>query len=269
VKISVITPNFNGERFLETAIRSVLTQRDGGTEIEYLVVDGGSTDGSAAIIARHRDGIDRLIVERDTGPANAVNKGLAAATGDLVAWLNADDLYHPHALARLADSMQRHPNRAIAFGHCPIVDEDGREIRKPITRFKECFFPFSCRFTIQCINYVSQPATCFRMAAVRRAGPLREDLKAAWDYEFILRLWRHGGGVRVRRPPIASFRWHAQSISGANFNRQFREEFDVARTDAGRFAPQTLLHAGVRWGIVGIYTLMAGRRAARNRGDRP
>lgn len=266
MKISVIMPNYNGERFLETAIRSVLAQRDNGTAVEFIVVDGGSTDGSPAIIARHRDGIDRLIVEPDSGPANAVNKGLTAATGDLIAWLNSDDVYHPGALARLVDAMQRYPNRALAFGHCPIIDETGAEIRRPITRFKECFFPFSCRFAIQCINYVSQPATCFRAAAVRRAGPLREDLKAAWDYEFILRLWRLGGAIRVRRPPIASFRWHIQSISGANFNRQFREEFEVAQADAGRFTPQTLIHAGVRWGIVSIYTLMARRRAARGNG---
>ena len=168
----------------------------------------------------------------------------------------------------LRSRRQRHPNRALAFGHCPIIDEAGNEIRQPITRFKECFFSFSCRFTVQCINYISQPATCFRTAAVRRVGPLREDMKAAWDYEFILRLWRQGGAVRVRRPPIASFRWHAQSISGANFNRQFREEFEVARADAGRFSPQTLIHAGVRWGIVGIYSLMARKRAARGGGPR-
>ena len=99
-----------------------------------------------------------------------------------------------------------------------------------------------------------------RSDPVRLAGFLREDLKAAWDYEFLLRLWRQGGGVCVPGSAISNFRWHTGSISGTHFRQQFKEEFEVARADAGRFAPQTLLHAGVRWGIVSIYSLMATRR---------
>jgi glycosyltransferase involved in cell wall biosynthesis len=268
VKVSVITPNYNGSRFLETAIRSVLAQRKDGVDLEYIVADGGSTDESHAILARHRDGIDFLIAERDTGPANAVNKGLAKATGDIVAWLNADDVYQPGALSRVVAIMERYPDKALAFGHCPIIDENGAEIRRPITVFKECFFPFSCRFMVQSINYVSQPATFFRRAAVLRAGPLREDLKAAFDYDFILRVWRQGGAIRVHNPPLAAFRWHAASISGTHFARQFREEFEVARADAGRCAPQTVAHWFVRWGIVGIYSLMARSRKDGTSGEK-
>lgn len=266
MRVSVVTPNFNGARFLEPALLSVISQREHGVDLQYIVADGGSTDGSHAILAKYRSGIDRLIVEPDTGPANAVNKGFAAATGDIVAWLNADDVYQPGAIARVVKAMQRSPHKALAFGHCPIVDETGAEIRRPITVFKECFFPISCRFTVQCINYVSQPATFFRRDAALRAGPLREDLKAAWDYDFILRVWRQGGAVRVGRPPLAAFRWHATSISGTHFSRQFREEFMVARSDAGCCAPQTIAHWFVRWGIVSIYSLMARRRAAQEPG---
>jgi GT2 family glycosyltransferase len=268
VKVSVVTPNFNGARFLEAALRSVIAQRGHGVEVEYIVADGGSTDDSPAILARHRGDIDVLICGPDTGPANAVNKGFAAATGDIVAWLNADDVYQPGALTRVIAAMERHPAKALAFGHCPIMDEAGAEIRQPITLFKEMFFPFSCGFTIQCINYVSQPATFFRREAALRAGPLREDLKAAWDYDFILRVWRHGGAVRIGRPPLAAFRWHEASISGSHFARQFREEYLVAKADAGCCAPQTIAHWFVRWGIVCIYSLMARSRAARKPGAR-
>jgi hypothetical protein len=80
---------------------------------------------------------------------------------------------------------------------------------------------------------------------------------AAWDYEFILRLWRCGNTVHIPGAPTAAFRWHEQSISGQNFRIQFQEEYEAARADAGRFSPQTLLHFFVRWGIVGIYSLMA------------
>ena len=260
MKVSVITPNYNGERFIEQAIASVLAQRETGVDIEYIVMDGASRDRSMEIIQRHRDGIDRIVSEPDHGPASAINKGLKLATGDLVAWLNADDLYHPGAVRRAIETLERHPRAALCFGHCRIVDEDGREIRRGITRFKESLFPFSSRFLIQSINYISQPATFFRRAALEAAGPLREDLKAAFDYDLLLRLWRHGGACRIPGSWVADFRWHPGSISGSTFGRQFKEEFDIAVADAGRLSPQILLHWFVRWGIVGSYALMQKTR---------
>ena len=101
---------------------------------------------------------------------------------------------------------------------------------------------------------------CFRRTALERAGGLRDELTAAWDYEFVLRLWRHGGAVCVPGGPLADFRWHPGSISGRTFAVQFREEWQAAAADAGRWSPQALLHLGVRYGIVGIYALMAARR---------
>lgn len=264
MKVSIITPNRNGARYLETCIRSVLAQREEGVDLQYIFIDGASTDASLEIAGRFRDRIDAFVSEPDQGPASAINKGLRLAQGEIVGWLNADDVYRPGALRRVVDAMQANPGRALCFGRCPIVDEDGREIRRGITKFKEMFFPVSSRFTIQCINYISQPAAFFRRPAVEKAGHLREDLKAAFDYDFILRLWRHGGAARIGGAPLAAFRWHESSISGRGFARQFREEFDAAVRDAGRFSLQALIHLGVRWGIVGSYSLMAlARRAGR------
>ncbi len=260
MKFTVITPNWNGERFLDETIRSVLAQRADGIELEYFVVDGGSTDGSAAIIDRHRSDLTGVVCEPDRGPASAINKGLRLATGDFVAWLNADDRYRPGALRRVVDAFAGHSGAALCFGRCDIVDEAGREIRRHITRFKELFFPISSRFVIQSINYISQPAMFFRRSALEKAGLLREDLKAAWDYDFVLRLWRQGGAARIPGPPLADFRWHEASISGSHFQRQFREEWEVAAADAGRCSLQALAHWFVRWGIVGSYSLMARRR---------
>lgn len=266
MKITVITPNFNGGRHLEACLRSVRAQRAEGVELEHIVLDGGSRDDSHTILERHRAEIDRLIIEPDRGPADAINKGFRLATGELVGWINADDVLAPGALARVIDTARRRPKAAFYFGRCRIIDEEDREIRRGITRFKEAFFPISSRFVFQCINYISQPATVFRRSAVEAAGPLRDDLKAAFDYEFFLRLWRQGGAVRVPGPPLADFRWHATSISGQHFARQFREEYEAARADAGRFAPQTLIHLFVRWGIVGCYTWMTrAQRAGRAR----
>ena len=259
MRVSVITPCFNSRRFLETMLKSVALQREGGLEVEHIVLDAGSTDGSAELLQAHGAGIDRLVLEPDQGPADAINKGLALASGDVLAWLNADDLYAPGALLRACEALARHPAAALCFGHCPVIDAEGQEIRHSITRFKEFWYPLSCRPMIQTLNYVSQPAMMFRRSAFEKAGPLRIDLKAAWDYEFLLRLWRQGGAVRVGRPPLAYFRWTPASISGQHFERQFREEYEVAAADAGRWAPQTKLHGLVRWGIVTIYNRMARR----------
>ena len=260
MKVSIVTPNYNGARFLEESLLSVQAQRESGIDVEHIVIDGGSTDGSLAILERHRAMIQHLVSEPDHGPASAINKGLRLATGDLVGWLNADDRYRPGALRRAADWMERHPRKALCFGRCPIVNEKNEEIRRGITRFKEALFPLSCRFAIQSMNYVSQPAMFFRRGAMDAAGLLREELKYAWDYDFILRLWRQGGGTHVPGPALAEFRWHPASLSGQGFVQQFREELQAAADDAGRFSPQVTLHRAVRWGIVTIYGIMARRR---------
>ena len=260
MKFTIITTNKNGRRFLEETIRSVISQRGSGVDLEYIVIDGGSTDDSLKIIRHYEQDISQIISEPDRGPVLAINKGLRLASGEIVAWLNADDRYHPGALKKVAQVMAAHPKRALCFGACRIIDEEGREIRRGITRFKEAFFPLSSRFTIQCLNYISQPAMLFRRSALETAGYLREDLVAAWDYDFILRIWRQGGAVHVSGVPLADFRWHPGSISARRFSIQFKEEFDAAARDAGWLAPQTWIHGIVRWGIVGIYMLMAASR---------
>jgi len=263
MRFSIITPNYNGGRFLEQTLRSVINQVDDGIELEYIVVDGGSTDCSHDILAKYSAKIAKTIIEKDSGPANAINKGLAAASGEVLAWLNADDLYFPGTLRRVQEAMERSSEAtAICFGRCAIIDAQGQAIRAAITRCKEFFYPVSSRFTYQCINYLSQPALFFRRSAFAQAGPLREDMIAAWDYEFILRLWRSGGAVQVPDAPLAAFRWHEQSISGQQFAVQFQEEYAAAVADAGRFSPQAFFHFFVRWGIVGMYSLMARQRKA-------
>lgn len=262
MRFTIITASYNTAPYLEQAILSVLAQRQSGIDVQYIVVDGGSSDATPDILARYSSEISHLIVEPDSGPANALNKGLRLAEGDMVAWLNADDLYYPDTLARVRDCAAGYPRAAMYFGRCPIVDQQGQEIRSLITRIKELFFPLSSRFIYQCINYLSQPALFFRQEALAQAGPLREDMVAAWDYEFILRLWHWGPAVRVAgNEPLAAFRWHPASISGSHFATQFREGYEAAVADAGRFSPQALLHFFVRWGIVGIYYLLALKRS--------
>jgi glycosyltransferase involved in cell wall biosynthesis len=263
MKFTIITVNKNGGRFLEEAVRSVISQKGSDIDLEYIVIDGGSTDNSLDIIRRYEQEISKIISEPDKGPVSAINKGLKLASGEIIAWLNADDRYHPGVLKRVAKVMAEHPKKALCFGACRIIDESGHEIRRGITSFKKIFFPISSHFTIQCINYISQPAMFFRHSALETAGFLKEDMTAAWDYDLTLRLWRHGGAVHVSGAPLADFRWHPGSISARKFDVQFKEEFDTAVRDAGRLTPQTLIHWMVRWGIVGAYTYMTFLKQSR------
>jgi len=264
MKISVVTANYNGAEFLEQCLKSVISQRSDGFDLEYIVVDGESTDGSLDIINRFKPEISQLIVGKDEGPFDAINKGLSKASGDILCWLNSDDYYCSGALQRVADVMKEREDAVLCFGHCSIVDKNGSEIRKGITRFKEFFYPFSSRFTLQCLNYISQPAMFFRKEAFQKTGGLRRDLKCAWDYDLLIKLFRQGKAAAVKNPPLACFRWHPSSLSGSFFKDQFREEWEVAVQDAGRFSLQALLHLGVWGGIVSSYTIMKWMRSSRD-----
>ena len=255
--VSVITPTFNSARYIEETMRTVDQQRTSSMRVEHIVMDGGSTDDTAQIVARYAHPDTRFVSSPDNGPADALNKGFLLSTGEYVCWLNSDDFYYPGALERAVAALEAKPSKAFCFGHCPIVDESGREIRRWITFFKEFWYPVSSRPVIRTLNYISQPATLIRRSALEKAGFLRIDLHAAWDYDLTLRLWRQGGAVRVSRPAMACFRWTPHSISGRGFERQFAEELSIAIQDAGKFAPSAIIHRLVSRGIVFCYSRMA------------
>lgn len=259
---TIVTPTLDSARFLDDTMRTVAMQREDGVRVEHIVVDGGSTDRTAEIVARWAHPDTRFLPGKDTGPADAINRGLREAHGDYLGWLNSDDEYAPHALLRSDYILRRHPKASFCFGHCPIIDAEGREIRRFVTRFKDFWFPLSCRAVLRTLNYVSQPATVFRRSAWEAAGPLRTDLKAAWDYDLWLRLWRQGGGVPVPHPATAFFRWTPGSISGAHFERQFREELDAAQADAGTWAPTSVVHHALAHAIVFLYKHVLSRSPA-------
>ncbi|MCX6071617.1 MAG: glycosyltransferase family 2 protein, partial [Chloroflexi bacterium] len=133
-RFSVVTPSFNHARFIRRTIDSVLSQR-GDFDLEYLVVDGGSTDGTLAILQDY-EGKLQWVSEADQGQADAINKGLQRCTGDIVGWLNSDDLLLPGALERIARTLRENPGVEWVHGRCHIIDENDRHIRRPIELYK-------------------------------------------------------------------------------------------------------------------------------------
>lgn len=162
-KISVITPSYNQGRFLEDCIGSVLNQ--GYPNVEYIIIDGGSTDESVAIIQKHQEKLAFWVSEPDNGQSDAINKGFRKATGDIVAWLNADDYYFPEALATIAKVYRKNPKASFYFGDGMRVDEFGQPIKG--------FFPdgkvvFNRKALVFGLNYILQPSTFINRASLSK-----------------------------------------------------------------------------------------------------
>ncbi len=228
-RISIVTPSLNQAAFLPRTIESVLGQT-GDFDLEYLVLDGGSTDGSVDVLRRY-EGRLAYRVEKDRGQADAINKGLRAVTGDVVGWLNSDDLLYPGALARVAAAFAARPDAAWLHGGCEIIDEHDRPIRRWVTAYKD----FRCRhYTRRALlveNFVSQMTVFWRRSALERVGLLDDSLRYSFDYEYWLRLSALGDPIYLP-DRLAAFRWYTSSKSGANFERQFGEDLEAFRRHA-------------------------------------
>ena len=227
MKISIITPSFNGRRYLEQTSRSILSQA-GDFDLEWLVVDGGSTDGTLDFLhTLDADPRVRWQSEADRGQSHAINKGMALAAGDVVAWLNTDDLYTPGALAAVAGQFTRHSAAQWLVGRCDIIDGEGRAIRQSVTRYKDRSLR---RYTFRALlreNFIPQPAVFWRRDFGARVGALDESLHYTMDYDLWLRMGRETGPLFVDQV-LAQFRLHEMSKTGQVNRAQFDEQYRVA-----------------------------------------
>ena len=226
MKLSIVTPSFNGLRFLDAAARSILSQT-GDFELEWIVVDGGSTDGTVDFLRGLSDPRVRWLSEPDRGQSHAINKGLAMTTGDVVAWLNTDDVYAPGALAAVADAFGASPAAIWLVGRYEVIDESDRAIRSSVVRYKERSLR---RYTYRALlreNFIPQPAVFWRREAGLEAGPLDESLHWTMDYDLWLRLGRQSDPLFLDRV-LARFRLHPASKTGKVDRRQFDEQYAVA-----------------------------------------
>ena len=183
--VSIITPSFNQAAFLEQTIRSVLLQE--GVEIEYCVVDGASTDGSAEIIQRYAaQNVERLswwVSEPDRGQADAINKGFRHARGDIIAWLNSDDLYLPGAVQKAVSALQDDPSLGLVYGDAITIDEAGHPLNR--LSFGNWSLPDLLAFRIIC-----QPAVFMRRSILEQAGYLDPSYHYMLDHQLWIRMGR-------------------------------------------------------------------------------
>lgn len=257
-RITVITPSYNQGHFIEQTIRSVLSQNY--PDLEYIVMDGGSSDNTLSVLRKY-DGQLTWISEKDRGQSHAINKGFAMATGEVMAFLNSDDLFLPGALLTVGWYFADHPEAAWLTGRCRIIDQDNRVIRGAITRYKNFWLRLNSYQALQITNYVSQMATFWHREVIERVGGLDESLHYAMDYDFWLRMGRHYR-LNVIDDYLACFRIHASSKAGASANAQFDVDLEIVQRH-GQSKLLYSLHRLHNAMIVACYRQTLGREVAR------
>jgi glycosyltransferase involved in cell wall biosynthesis len=254
VKLSIVTPSFNSRRFIDRTAQSVLSQ-SGNFELEWIVVDGGSTDGTVDLLRNLSDPRVRWSSEADRGQSHAINKGLDAASGDVVAWLAADDTYAPGALAAVTAAFASNAETRWLVGRYEVIDESDRPIRSAVVRYKERSLR---RYNYRALlreNFISQPAVFWRRDFGREAGPLDESLHWTMDYDLWLRMGRKTDPIFVDRV-LARFRLHPASKTGKVDRRQFDEQYAVARRYLGDDRMSRFIHRFNVEKIVWAYRVM-------------
>lgn len=223
-KISVVTPSFNQAAFLEQTITSVLGQEY--PNLEYIVIDGGSTDGSVEIIRKYEKHLAYWVSEKDRGQTHAINKGLERSTGDLLAYLNSDDYYLPGTLKQVAEFSQTNPEADLIHGRCQIVDTEGHRVDQRVASihsYEEILDLWRVWWNRR--NFV-QPEVFWTRRIMEKIGMLREELHWVMDYEYWLRILRAGGRVGTIDSELACFRLQAAQKS-AQSDRVADEELRV------------------------------------------
>jgi glycosyltransferase involved in cell wall biosynthesis len=201
MKVSVVTPSYNQAAFIGRTLASVAAQS--GVDYEHLVFDGGSSDDTIRVLQQFTPAV-RWAWEADRGQAHAVNKGIAASDGEIIAWINSDDVYYPGALARVVDAFRADPEVDVVYGQADHIDAGDAVIEPYPTRD----WDFAA-LAERC--FICQPAAFFRRRAIERHGALDESLRYCMDYELWLRLGKGGARFRYLPGKLAGSRLHADT----------------------------------------------------------
>lgn len=215
--VSIITPSFNQAAYLEQTIQSVLNQDY--PRIEYIVVDGGSTDGSMAVIKKYADKLAWWVSEKDRGQADAVNKGFARAAGGIAAWLNSDDYYLAGAVSAAVKVFEQHPEVALVYGNMLAVDKDGKT-------FNALAYKQLSLEDLLCFQIIGQPAVFMRRSALQAAGGLDVNFNFMLDHHLWIRIAQRGKILHVNQTWAAA-RYHPEAKNVAQAAAFGREAFRI------------------------------------------
>jgi hypothetical protein len=215
--VSIVTPTYNQAAYLEQTLKSVLEQDY--PRLEYLVIDGASTDGSVELIRKHANRLAFWSSEEDTGQAEAINKGLSRASGEIVAWLNSDDYYLPGAVTAAVSAFHKNPGVSMVYGDMLAVDEDGQIINQ--LKYRQLDLE-----DLLCFQIIGQPAVFIRRMALEQAGYLAADYHCMLDHQLWLRIAAQGKIAHSDQIWSAA-RYHPAAKNRARATEFGREAFRI------------------------------------------
>lgn len=187
-KISVITPSYNQGEFIERTILSIISQNY--PNLEYIICDGGSTDTTIEIIKKYEDRIDWWVSEKDKGQTDAINKGMKKATGDIVCWINSDDILLPEALHNVANFFKKHPECDFANGYTIEIDKQDKILKFTHIIMSKFFFEKGC-------YNISQQGMFWKRSLFDKIGFLDESFHAKMDVEWLIRVYESGAKIKL------------------------------------------------------------------------
>lgn len=243
-RITVVMPSYNQGKYLEAAIQSILTQNY--PNLEFIIRDGGSTDDSVAIIRRYESYISHWTSEPDDGPADVINRAFAGATGEILAWLNSDDMYMPGALHAAAGAFLAWPDTDLVYGEGWYIDEKG-------TRIEPCRFvrrQFERRYLVN-KDPILQPAAFWKRSLWKSTGPLDTSLRWVFDWEWFIRA--HGcGSFRYLPADIAYYRVQPEALTRTGGQARQLEHGRVTRRYGAWWHPNHLVQQTRRLDSFGV-----------------
>jgi glycosyltransferase involved in cell wall biosynthesis len=224
--VSIVTPSFNQGPYLEQTMLSVLEQDY--PRIEYIVVDGGSTDNSAEIIEKYADRLAYWISEKDSGQAEAINKGFARANGEILAWLNSDDYYMRNTVSVAVQCFEQNPDVVMVYGDMLAVDGEGQTTN--VLRYKQLSLE-----DLLCFQIIGQPSVFFRRSALEKVGWLEPSFHFMLDHHLWIRLAQQGRILHIPQVwSAARYHPHAKNrAKAAEFGREAFRVLDWAKEEPG------------------------------------
>ncbi len=224
--VSIVTPSFNQKAYLEETILSVLNQDY--PAVEYFVIDGGSTDGSLEIIQKYQDRLAGWVSETDQGQTDAINKGFKICTGQILAWLNSDDLYQPGAVRSAVEYLTANPEVGMVYGDTELIDGAGQRVGK--FNAQQTSYERLLRGGV----YIPQPAAFWRRDLWELAGPLDPSFYFAMDYDLWVKFAKIAE-IRYHPQVWAKFRIHGSGKTTISDDRCWPEMRKVYQREGGRY----------------------------------